>query len=212
MTVTGVPVSVLRVSNKTWCYATKCGEGDRVLNWPKSPPLKRARKTVTRLWEAGWCSGLRTERKWLLTCFTFFFSFLAQVRNQKSSAQMQKPNKEKGLFKYLSLGLCSSKTSFMYQKLMSEERMNDAFFVNCTLWMHKLHWGMGFYISCPSQNFTIKTPSLIFCRSSIKTVVVAKAIKLKHMSKYNFYWTTGWKWKHRGCFVKSIHYRIYVKK
>lgn len=142
----------------------------------------------------------------------FSFSFLAQVRNQRSFAQMQKPNKEKGLFKYLSLGLCSSKTSFVYQKWMSEERMNDAFFVNCTLWIHKLNWGMGFYISCPSQNFTIKTPSSIFCRSSIKTVVVAKAIKLKHMSKYNFYWTTGWKWKHRGCFVKSIHYRIYVKK
>lgn len=210
MTVTGVPVSVLRVSNKTWCYATKCGGGDRVLNWPKSPPLKRAWKTVTRLWEAGRCSSLRTVRKWLLTCFYLFFPLLGPSQKSEKFCTNAKTQQRKGLIQYLSLGLCSSKTSFVYQKWMSEERMNDAFFLNCTI--HKLHWGMSVYISCPSQNFTIKTPSLISCRSSIKTVVVAKAIKLKHMSKYNFYWTTGWKWKHRGCFVKSIHYRIYVKK
>lgn len=39
--IPGVPVSALRASNKTWCYATMCGGGDRVLNWPKSLPKNK---------------------------------------------------------------------------------------------------------------------------------------------------------------------------
>lgn len=172
---------------------------------PTEKGSKNSDKTVRRR------QVFKSQNREEMTSNTFYLLFLSCPKLEiREVLHKCKNQQKKGLFKYLSLGPCSSKTSFVHQKWMSEKRMNDAFFVNCTI--HKLHWGMGVYISCPSQTSTIKTPSLISCRSSIKTVVIAKVIKLKHMSKYNFYWTTGWKWKHRGCFVKSIHYRIYVKK
>lgn len=151
------------------------------------------------LWEPSKFSSFGLERKLLLTCFNLFFLFGPSLKSKKFWTKNKHPIKKGAYSKYLSSVMHRCKT-LSEVNVWRKNLQNTSSVEGCV------------FIFLVQPRTSPSTQHHWSRRSSIKTVAVAKAIKLKHISKYNFYWTTGWKWKHRGRLDKSIHYRIYVRK